>query len=221
MKTFEQFMAEAEEKDPLHKELTKHYKMDSRDKAAAAQHGSSSRRLNHTLLAAHYGVDPTGRKYDKFTHDGYSSHIRDLDRLTNKHKSPTDMHVYHGSKFSPEQHFNSEGSHSDVHLHAYTSTTIDKDRAYSYAATDSKSKYADHKHMLRIHIPKGSSGGAYIGNHSAFKKEKEFLLARDSKISVNHTPELTEHPKHGKIAIWNAHLKDKNNEDIQAIHGGN
>ena len=66
---------------------------------------------------------------------------------------------------------------------AYLSTSLDKKRAEYFS---SKNKNYDkngiiHRHMLKIHVPKGNNG-MYVEKNVGLRGEKELILPRNTKL---------------------------------------
>ena len=82
-----------------------------------------------------------------------------------------------------------------AHLPAYTSTSIHPHVAYSNAQRkridETNTHLIDARSLLKIHIPKGSTHGAYIAPHSRFpNEEKEFLINHGTKLHIHPIPEV-------------------------------
>lgn len=171
----------------LHREGIKHYTTDSKD-------------INNRLWALH----KSGNKSPEYSHieSGYESHnnlgthrnLKALDHLLTSHQgSPKDLTLYTGLRRNPgmmaEQH-----SKRHVFFPAYTSTSLSyhKAKRFSVKSTSQMERVpedSDNHHVLRIHWPKGGNG-AYIGHHSEYTTEKEFLLPRGLKLRIAKKPEI-------------------------------
>lgn len=193
-------------------DLDSHYKLDKDDKKAVTSYTLQSAHLNESLLHKH--LNPTDHFHAADHERMHGAQVKKMDTFLSKHKTKEDMHVYTGSGFSPERYKDKNHQKDQpikVHLPSYTSSSIHQHVAEDFAKhdahEDNKGAYKDHHHMLKIHVPKDSHG-AYLGKHSQFPEEHEFVLPRDSKIHVH--PEPTVHHPLGKgkkpIAIWHAKL---------------
>lgn len=112
---------------------------------------------------------------DIFTHD------KELDKLAKP--APHDFHVFTGvgSGFNIGE---IRKTSDTVHLPAYTSTSISPRVASNFAYR----KYKSHDEMIRIHIPKGSKHGTFIGSFGALADEGEFLLKRGRTLKFHGEP---------------------------------
>ena len=149
------------------------------------------------------------RKHDdETTPDRYPEHelhAKMMDKAVKTHTAPEDFHVYSGLRKSPEHNLPKDGN---VHMPAYTSTSLDKRTARHFARADDNSTHWDGsksftppKHILKIHVPKGHHG-AYVDHHSENPGEQEYILPRDTKLHIHHTPE---YDKKNHSMIWTAH----------------
>ena len=90
-----------------------------------------------------------------------------------------------------------------AHLPAFTSTSIDPTVAEDFS-TETPGK---HKHILKIHIPKGSEHGRFVGHVSRFELEHEFLLNKGKNLKIHPKPEYYKKDGHHYF-IWHAHIED-------------
>jgi hypothetical protein len=191
-----------EEHSDLHDRLVAHHKnYDEHDLTAIKNYTDDSYNLNRYLHRKHN---------DETTQDRYPEHelhAKMMDKAVTTHKAPEDFHVYSGLRKSPEHNLPKDGN---VHLPAYTSTSLSKSTARQFARGDADSKHANNtvastsfppKHILHIHIPEGHHG-AYVDHHSENQGEEEYILPRDTKLHIHHTPEYDK--KHHSM-IWHAH----------------
>lgn len=63
-------------------------------------------------------------------------------------------------------------------------------------------RFVAYAHVIHIHVPKGAYG-AYIGNHSSYQSEKEFLIQNDSVLELFTAPNVDH--KNRRIH-WKANL---------------
>ena len=197
-----------------------------------------------TLSKAYSGVGKDGshswaiRRYslnssniNKGLHTGHMENEHDqktaevLEKAISNHPAPHGFHVYSGIRGNPFNGYrqlpslkkNNDGSVTG-HLPAFTSTSIHPKQPEYFSNTDDRRRM----HMLKIHIPKGSTHGAYIGHVSEHgKKEMEYLLKPNKRIRIHPRPEIV----HGKTMefdkqasrygekptktfIWHAHIED-------------
>jgi hypothetical protein len=59
-----------------------------------------------------------------------------------------------------------------------------------------------YKHVVQVHVPKGSHG-IYTGANSEYDNEKEYILHKDAKIAVHPTPEIDHE---NKVVKWKGKL---------------
>jgi hypothetical protein len=192
--------------DELHDTLSKHYKLSDHETHNVKKYTAQSYDLNKSLIDKHNDPSDAWHAAD---HDRmHGAHQSGLDKALANHKTPKDMHVYTGTAINPERFHEKGADHIKLHLPAYTSTSIERPIAESFAKKDDAStgdhEFKNHHHMLRIHVPEGSQG-VYAGKHSHYPEEKEFTLPRDTKLHVNPRP-TTYHPTSSNrpIAIWHA-----------------
>ena len=88
--------------------------------------------------------------------------------------------VYSGTRIDPREHMD---ENKIVNHPAYLSTSLDKQKAYLFSKKHSSRDENDiiHRHMLKIHVPKGSNG-MYVENNVGLRGEKELILPRDTKL---------------------------------------
>jgi hypothetical protein len=223
-----------------HDSLVKHYSNytdNDRDHIEKYSRGSSS--LNsHLYHTGNAGQDPHTTS-DNDTGNFHSHHIHGMDAVLSRHKTPHAFHVYTG--IHKEHNLHDVGHVQNAHAgkpikaihHGYTSTSIDKDTASSFAHSvvhQSEETIDDHihshehvhKHILKIHVPKGHPGG-YIAHHSKYDNEKEFVLPRGTKLHIHHKPkkETVHHSYvdrfggkdhtmhiHHHTYVWHARIKE-------------
>ena len=137
-------------------------------------------------------------------------------------EAPHDFHVYTGIKgtiFSKQSKIRKDTKKNSssvikAKLPAYTSTSLRRTVASSFARPLSDYTDSEDKHLIKIHIPAGSKHGVYIAPTSQLKSENEFLLNKGKKIHIHPEPEIHEHlgikhPKTGELSktyIWHAKI---------------
>jgi hypothetical protein len=150
-----------------------------------------SRMLNKELYMAHTAGMEAPSVVQGFTTE---HNVKRLDDAINRNKTKTNIHVYSGVGFDPEERASKHES-GHIHLPAYTSTSISKHIARNFAATQGEEKSTMLRkdglkgHILSIHVPKGHPH-AYIENESRFKGEKEVLLPRATTVRVTHHTDI-------------------------------
>lgn len=147
--------------------------------------------------------------------------ISNLDYELENHTLHKPLYVYSGIKRNP-------GILASLHpknrlfLPGYTSTSIKPSIAGEFASSlergnlergaSSESSMGE-KHILRIHVPQGSSG-YYLGSRSHFDNEHEFLLPRQTSLHIDKKPESFDftskysiNPMNRRIVnVWNARV---------------
>jgi len=141
-----------------------------------------------------------------------------MDRVVNRHETPHDMHVYTGIHHDHDLRkiaaSHNSTDHIKIHNHAFTSTSIDKHVAKSFASRNGHGE----SHTIKIHVPKGHKG-AYIAHHSGQSAsedehgpggEKEFVLPRNTKLHIHPKPTVekgrTESGREIHHHIWHAKI---------------
>lgn len=149
----------------------------------------------------------------------YKDHANNLTELLNKHKTKKSVDVYTGIPYSPARHFDKvDGKVPEskiVHLPAFTSTSTSRRTAATFAREGSHENDANHgvatecKHILKIHVPAGSSA-ASVKDISSMEHENEVLLNRGHNIEIHHKPEHIG----GNVYQWNAKIVSHKPEKI-------
>jgi hypothetical protein len=197
----EEILIEATQISSLHKKLVKHYKnYDDNHEHYIKNYTSESSHINNKL-------------WKKTILSSYEKkHIKNIDSVIKKHKTPKAMTVYSGlgKKHPLHDHLNKKNK-KPIKLihHAFTSTSLSNNVAGKF----SHSLYSDkntieHRHVLKIHVPKGHTG-AYVSHISIYPREKEFIMPRGTKLHVHPVPK-TEKKKDGirdiHVHTWTAHV---------------
>jgi hypothetical protein len=184
-----------------------------------------SEMMNHALHV-HYKNNDHPANFNE------DEHIRDIDKVLNKHKISHDTHVFSGLKESPEKHFAKQKTRNQtvqVHFPAYTSTTTNFDLSTKFADNKSvpnndkhpplnkdsvKSNDGETKHIIKLHVPKGTPGGS-IRHISPHDDEDEVMLHRGLNVEIHHQPTMINHPKHGHLTVWHARVIGHNPKKIK------
>ena len=116
-------------------------------------------------------------------------HIKNFDKLIDDHKLPTDVTVYSGLHFHPNEHRGKIAINS-----AYLSTAISPHTAKDFGKTwisnyhDGKEyKEVQVKNILRLHLSKGQSG-LFTDNASLFPGQGEIILPRGLRYQFGQRP---------------------------------
>jgi hypothetical protein len=203
-------------------------------KDAVSEYTSDSTDINRSLFAHHKtGQHPkdyddyVGKHRQMFVPSGNIYHVHDhikrLDDVMNKHKIAKDTHVFTGLSRPPMEHFKGNpNKNAKVHFPAYTSTStnfhITPEFCKSTKSADEhkplntdarKPKNGQTKHILKIHVPKGTPGGS-IRHISRYEDENEILLHRGMDMEIHHQPTLVNHPEYGHLTVWHARVVGHN-----------
>lgn len=157
-------------------------------------YSSASSELNHDLIRRDKGHKGESM-YDEHT-NGLDQHLAQTS-LPHSH-----MYVYHGThSWNPAEELQ-KTKNNTLHIPTYLSTSVSKRTAGSFAG----SKYSEEgkgRHIIRIKVQKGQKG-QYLGTHSAYPEEKEFLMPRGQKLKFHPEPTVV-HDHDGPVHIWDAH----------------
>lgn len=220
MKTFLQFLQETKPVDKpewdthedwvhnnqnLHLGLTPehvHSSLKSRYPISQAPHqeaihnyNQSSKEINGALIHGSKSGHPLS--------DSHKAHVTNLDKAIDHHALTHDLHVYSGVGFHPGEEA-AKNPNNHIHLPAYTSSSIDKEKA-SFFARDNKGD----QHLLHIHLKPGQKG-LYLGDKG---KEREFLLPRNQTLKVHPKPERVGSSSNpylpSNLHVWHAEIVDQ------------
>lgn len=108
----------------------------------------------------------------------------DFDSIVSSHKTPHDMHLYHGVHFNV--HDVVKDSPTLFKSPTYMSTSIDPGVAKKFGKVF-RNGDSHAQHVLEIHVPKGSDA-LVPGQHSSLRAEREVILPRDSKVVIHPNP---------------------------------
>ncbi len=128
--------------------------------------GNASTNVNRALIRS-VKTKKIPAKHKEFI-DELDNHLND-----EKNALRNDAVVYSGISSAFSKKLSSAKPGQSVHFPAYTSASIDRDRATSFAKNS---------HILVFHLPKGYNKGRYIENLSLYAEEKEMTLARNQKF---------------------------------------
>jgi hypothetical protein len=198
--------SEYSDKNEKHKEtinkiaepLTNHYNFGptnslkrGEDMKAIKSYTSSSRDTNMFLHDHHYNNN--GKRFEPVEahKDTIPHQIKKLDNALAKHQTPKPITVFSGIKHDPRTKMD---ANKIVHHPAYLSTSINHHQAEGFGLNDDESGPSQSRkgrnevihHVLKIHVPKGSTG-AYVDHISSVSGEREFILPRGANLKHNHT----------------------------------
>lgn len=146
-------------------------------------------------------------------------HIEEIDNDLKHTTAKSDLILYSGLPESPIAK-NGEWNHSRtskiVHLPAYTSTSTNVHTATRFTGIDEQTKHldSDHhglilpnaRHIVRISVPKGTTGVASARNFSTNTNENEFIMARGHSVEIHHRPTLLNKSYKDPVYMWHAHV---------------
>ena len=133
-----------------------------------------------------------------------------LDAALHHHKNPFYLDTYHGATFHPGK-LAAEHPNNRIYFPSFVSTSTRKRKAASFGSNFNSAGnkgYSDehrNKHILHFHLEPGHKG-MYLGKHSEFPEEKEFLLPRGFSAHIHPTPDVYENEEGGKTHVW--HVRD-------------
>jgi hypothetical protein len=181
----------------LHKQLVENDKSVGKDVDHVKSYTRDSSYLNRHLYNRH--VD--GEKHDD---EVRGINIKAMDKAVTRNKLKHDMHVYSGVTWHPG---NVAKQHPDRHVHlpAYTSTSIDKQTAHSFATGDENNQ----QHVIHFHLKKGQAG-KYVEHHTENPGEHEFILPRNTTIKIHPKADrYYDHVSDTETHVWHAHVVGK------------
>lgn len=142
--------------------------------------GSSADVNRHLIYSHKEGKDPMQEKVHTKTLQKLDESLDELSK-----PAPHDFHVYTGvgTGFNIAHIRAKQGD--KVHLPAYTSTSINPSIAASFSNDGHLKMFGE---MIRVHIPKGSTHGTYLGHLGEVGDEGEFLLKRGKTLKFHGEP---------------------------------
>lgn len=188
------------DKDEVHEKLNPEEKHWNSFKHSEHLHNysSSSNSLNRELINRDKGQEHMSY---------YDNHIKGLDaHLAGTSLKHDHLNVYHGTRsWNPATELKKTKDNT-LHIPTYLSTSIHKKTAGSFAGSED---YDGHgRHIIHIKVQKGQKG-QYLGSHSAYPEEHEFLMPRGQKLKFHPEPKVV-HDHAGPVHIWTAHaIQDK------------
>lgn len=179
---------------------------------------SSSHEMNN-FLVRHYTkkLNKSFKKDDFEHHDDHKRRMRHykeehqrnelkamkLDKLGKDHPLSHDVTVYHGAGFDVEKAASADPDRK-LHSPAFLSTSTSKEisRGFGNSTYDEKTQ-TYHRHMLRIHLPKGHPS-ITAGDMSNCAGEHEIILARHTTLQVAKKPKIVRRGSE-HIHVYDAH----------------
>jgi hypothetical protein len=173
----------------VHRSLSEHYNNDDHPNFHPIhRYSSGSGELNARLFNSHMAGHEPGNLID-------GHNVEKLDEALGHFQLHKPLTVFSGLHFNPKIQASGNGR---LFLPAYTSTSIAAHTASGFGAFHNRDtgeqEYNEHKpmarHLLKIDLKEGQKGN-YLGHHSNYPDEREFLLPRRSVIQLHNTaPEL-------------------------------
>lgn len=179
------------------------------------RHYSDYSTMMNTALHDHHAnkqIEKTAFN-DPERHQRSLSFAQETDKILSKHKINSDHTVFTGVPQKHAEKFKNQKEPLKVHHPAFISTSTDFEQAAKF--TGNTKKQEQEFHVLKIHVPKGTHGGSMSGN-TYYPKEKEVVLHRGHDLEIHHEPTIINHPKHGKIHVWNAKIVGHNPKPLNA-----
>lgn len=174
----------------------------------------SSKGINRDLIKNHINGNPGPSEH-------YQEMYQKIMSIIERHTLPH-IKTFSGISFNPSKlGMETADGHYVVDMPAFTSSSIDKHTANSFAtSSDEDEENRGVRHMLRIHVPKGHRG-FYIGNdqeksENAF--EHELLLPAGLRLKIRKRPQIhftkrysgnpndPFNPDVGQLHIWDAFI---------------
>ncbi len=201
--------------DILNRSLERHYHPGTQRTAKQYKFhvytGSGSYFINHLLIARHLG-NPYDKEYgDTFSEDKVKEKLDFTDEAMEKYKKPAphSFHIYTGvgAGLNIDKHRNNRSDR--MYLPAFTSTSLDPNIAKAFSVRNDNKLEKDHREVVRLHIPEGSTHGTYLGSAglgSTTEHEHEFLLDRGHIIQFMGEPRYTPSYQGDKILVHDAKI---------------
>jgi ADP-ribosyltransferase exoenzyme len=86
---------------------------------------------------------------------------------------------------------------------------LDHTGDYPKSLQEDETETPNNKHIIRIHVPKGSHG-AYVEKHTNISGEYEFLMHKNAKLHIHPKPEIVDHGNYRgdaqRTIVWHAKL---------------
>lgn len=122
-------------------------------------------------------------EYDQHT----LHHTSEAIKANKMHKGIT---VHTGLSSNPTKYFDKGKTSTTVRMPAFTSTSLSKEVADSFAHQKYDDKNNSHKHILSIKIPRGKHA-AFVDHISRHSGEHEVILHHGAHIKIHHEPYKT------------------------------
>lgn len=185
-----------------YKELSKAFSYEAPHQGIIYDYTVDSQAVNKHLFNARVSPHSTPSKslgeLMRSNNTAKETSFSDFDNIVESHKTPHDMHVYHGVHFNVNDIV--KDSPTLYKNPTYMSTSIDPGVAKKFGKIHINGDSYE-QHILEIHVPKGSSA-LVPGQHSSLRAEREVILPRDSKVVIHPNPTKFANGVH----LWKATL---------------
>lgn len=220
MKTFKSFFIESIIEDVDSKKFHSSNRMKDEISSEAKGHqgwlhyySDYSKQMNDALYNHHDEVKITKTQFNSpERHERHLTFANETAKVLAKHQTKSDHTVFSGISQQHAEKFKNRNEPLKVHHAGFLSTSTNFDQASRFTGGGKKSK--EEKHVLKIHVPKGTQGGSMSGNTYS-PKEKEVLLQRGHDLEIHHKPTIVNHPKHGEIHVWDAKIVAHNPKPLK------
>jgi hypothetical protein len=178
-------------------------------------YSDNSKQMNDALYNHHQNKKiETTQFNDEQRHQRNLSFANETEKVLAKHKTNDDHTVFTGISQEHAGFLKNQTKPTKVHHAGFISSSTHFDQAARFTGGGGKND-KEEKHILQIHVPKGTQGGSMSGN-TYYSKEKEILLQRGHDLKIDHTPTVINHPKHGTVNVWHAKIIGHNPKPLNS-----
>jgi hypothetical protein len=165
-------------------------------------YSQNSRDMNNALYNDHLGkkIEKTALN-DEERHQRNLTFAHEASKALANTRTKSDHTVFSGIYPEHAEAFKNQKKPIQAHHAGFISSSTDFNQAAKFAGKGEGGE----KHMLRIHVPKGTQAGS-MKWISSYVREKEILLQRGHDLEIHHEPTIINHPKEGKIHVWHAKI---------------
>ena len=114
-----------------------------------------------------------------------------LMNVSNRNKTTQDMYVYHGGETTAQLLKAKPNEHGVIEhtRHSWTSTSLSHSTAIDFARReDNPANKKGYRHVMKIHVPKGSGGFWMPSTFNNYDSEREFVLPPQTKLRIDPKP---------------------------------
>lgn len=183
-KTIKEDYSSPNEMYVTHSELVKRHKFNENHKTAIRAYTEESfTKFNNHLYEKekmNLGMEHDSKTATSLHNKALIKHLSSAISSNTAHK---DIHTYTGLFHDPRKYFSKKETHTHVKMPAFTSTSLDPDRAVKFAK-----KHKDNvRHVLKINIPQHTRCG-YVGDVSSHSYEKEMIIHHGAHLKIKNKP---------------------------------